>query len=60
MASRAQLLLPFLLHERLPAEGRVYSLVAPTTFSAGIYTAMFPEAAEPERSVLVGARVGDR
>lgn len=48
------------LHEALPPEGMVFSLTSNATFSAGIYTALFPEAAEPDRTLVVGTLVGDR
>ena len=48
------------IHDALPPDGFVYSLTSHATFSAGIYTAFFPEAAEPERTVVVGTLVGDR
>lgn len=48
------------VHDRLPADGIVYSLTSAATFSAGIYTAMLSKAAQPERSIVVGGRVGDR
>ena len=41
-------------------EGRVYVITSRATFSAGIYTSFFPEAADPERTVIVGEHVGDR
>jgi hypothetical protein len=48
------------LADRLPPEGRVYSLTAHATFSAGIYTAFLSKAASPDRTVVVGSLVGDR
>ena len=48
------------LHDRLPEGGIVYSLTSHATFSAGIYSAFFPEAAIPDRTVIVGTLVGDR
>jgi hypothetical protein len=39
--------------------GRVYSLIGNSTFSAGIYSSFFPVAADPDRTLVVGATVGD-
>ncbi|TPV93943.1 MAG: hypothetical protein B7733_17885 [Myxococcales bacterium FL481] len=47
------------LHRWLPSDGRVFSLTSHATFSAGIYTAFFPEAADAARTTVVGTRVGD-
>ncbi len=47
------------LHAHLPEDGRVYVLTSHATFSAGIYTAFFPEAANDDRTRVVGTRVGD-
>lgn len=47
------------LHAHLPEDGRVYVLTSHATFSAGIYTAFFPEWADDERTRVVGTRVGD-
>lgn len=44
----------------IPEDGMVYSLTSGATFSAGIYTAFFPKAADAERTLVVGTRVGDR
>jgi hypothetical protein len=41
-------------------DGRVYVITGNATFSAGIYTSFFPEAADAERTVIVGEHVGDR
>lgn len=48
--------LPDLLQE----DGKIYSLTGNATFSAGIYNAMTPKAAAPERTLVVGEVVGDR
>jgi hypothetical protein len=40
--------------------GRVYVLTGNGTFSAGIYTSFYPKASDPEHTVVVGERVGDR
>ena len=48
--------LPFMIPER----GKVYVLTSNATFSAGIYTSFYPKAAAPDRTVVVGERVGDR
>ena len=48
------------LHEHLPPDGRVFVLTSNATFSAGIYTAFFPEWTNDERTTVVGTRVGDR
>ncbi len=44
----------------VPADGRVYVLTSNATFSAGIYTSFYPKAADPEKTVVLGERVGDR
>ena len=41
-------------------EGKVYTLTENATFSAGIYTAFFPKAADAQRTIIVGEHVGDR
>ena len=48
------------LHDWLPKDGLVYVATSQATFSAGIYTAFFPEWADDERTVVVGSRAGDR
>jgi hypothetical protein len=42
------------------AQGRVYVLTGPTTFSAGINSVAFVKAAGGERVTIVGERIGDR
>ncbi|NKB90433.1 MAG: hypothetical protein GKS06_19680 [Acidobacteria bacterium] len=39
--------------------GKVYVLTDHATFSAGIYSSFFPESAAPDRTLIVGALVGD-
>ena len=41
-------------------EGRVYVLTGSGTFSAGIYTSFFPEAADPQCTIIVSEHEGDR
>ena len=48
------------LHRYLPKHGRVYAATSNATFSAGIYTAFFPEHVDDERTVVIGTRAGDR
>ncbi len=48
------------LPSMVPSQGRIYVLTSNATFSAGIYTSFFPKAADPERTIVVGERVGDR
>lgn len=48
------------LADLLPPEGRVFSLTTGATFSAGIYSAFLPKATHPDRTVVIGTRVGDR
>ena len=44
----------------LEAGGKIYSLTSNATFSAGIYNAMTPKAAAPDRTLVMGQVVGDR
>jgi hypothetical protein len=44
----------------VPPDGRIFVLTSNATFSAGIYTSFFPKATDPEGTVIVGERVGDR
>ncbi|MEM8995436.1 MAG: hypothetical protein AAGF23_11675 [Acidobacteriota bacterium] len=48
------------LHDWLPKDGLVYVATSQATFSAGLYTAFFPEWADDGRTVVVGSRAGDR
>ena len=48
------------LPELIPDEGRILVLTGPGTFSAGIYTSFYPAAADPDRTIVIGTRVGDR
>jgi len=48
------------VHSLIDDHGMVASLTGPYTFSAGIYSAFFPEMADPARTIIVGNRVGDR
>jgi hypothetical protein len=44
----------------LPPGGKVYVITGKATFSAAIYSSFFPKSAAPERTIIVGQRVGDR
>jgi hypothetical protein len=46
--------------QRLPAPGRFYVLIGPSTFSAGIASVAYLKQAAGERVTLIGAPVGDR
>lgn len=46
--------------QRVPAPGRFFVLIGPTTFSAGIASVAYLKQAAPDRVTLIGEPVGDR
>ena len=44
----------------VPDNGKVLVLTGNGTFSAGIYNAFYPKAADPGKTVIIGQMVGDR
>jgi|AP95_1055475.scaffolds.fasta_scaffold11478_3 hypothetical protein len=44
----------------VPDDGMVYVLTSNATFSAGIYTSFFPKAVDPDKTLALGERAGDR
>ncbi|TPV93195.1 MAG: hypothetical protein B7733_21760 [Myxococcales bacterium FL481] len=48
------------LHRWLPRRHHVYVLTSHATFSAGIYTAFYPEWKNDGRTTVVGTRAGDK